>query len=262
MLRTLLNAMRDPARYSMLALKRCQQPLSRLFPRTAFFMQAQMDINPRSRCYARPLIARTGGFFIRGDRIERRIVELEPWDVVRRDMLILLLRTINERKVPGEMAELGVYRGATARLIHQYMPDRDLHLFDTFSGFDDRDRQTERRRDPGRLFADTSVQSVLKHIAPMNERVHIHEGFFPDSIPADLADHTFAFVHLDCDLYEPTLAGLRYFYPRLPSGGILVCHDYNSWEGARSAVDEFFRDKPEIPIPMPDKNGSALIVKR
>lgn len=30
----------------------------------------------------------------------------------------------------------------------------------------------------------------------------------------------------------------------------------------RRAVDEFFADKPELPIPMPDKSGSAVVVKQ
>jgi len=264
MLRTLRNAVRQPQKYSKLALKECQRKLSFFFPKTAFFMQAQMDLNPRSRWHAEPLVAQTGGYFISGDPVERRVVDLEPWDLVRRDMLILLLRTVNQRRIAGDMAELGVYRGGTARLIHHYMPDRELHLFDTFTGFDQRDRSAERRKrdDPGEMFADTSVQRVLDHIAPLNQRVHIHQGFFPESIPELLHAHTFAFVHLDCDLYDPTSAGLAFFYPRVPRGGIIVSHDYNSWVGARSAVDDFFMDKPEIPIPMPDKNGSVLIVKQ
>jgi len=70
------------------------------------------------------------------------------------------------------------------------------------------------------------------------------------------------FVHLDADLYDPTLSGLRFFYPRLSKRGILLVHDYNAWPGARRAVDEFFSALPELPIPMPDKSGSALIVKQ
>jgi O-methyltransferase len=68
-------------------------------------------------------------------------------------------------------------------------------------------------------------------------------------------------VHLDADLYEPILEGLKFFYPRMPKHGMILVHDYNAWIGARKAVDDFFSDKPELVIPMPDKSGSALIVK-
>jgi hypothetical protein len=47
------------------------------------------------------------------------------------------------------------------------------------------------------------------------------------------------------------------------AGGILVLHDYSSghWQGAKTATDNFFSDKPEKPILMPDKSGSAIIRK-
>jgi O-methyltransferase len=55
------------------------------------------------------------------------------------------------------------------------------------------------------------------------------------------------------------MAGLQYFYPRMERGGFILVHDFNAWLGARGAVMEFFSGKPELPIPMPDKSGSALI---
>jgi O-methyltransferase len=76
-----------------------------------------------------------------------------------------------------------------------------------------------------------------------------------------LKSRQFAFVHLDADLYEPTLAGLRFFYPRVAPGGFLIVHDYNAWAGARKAVMDFMQDKVETVVPLPDKSGSALVVK-
>ena len=37
-------------------------------------------------------------------------------------------------KLAGDMAELGVAYGASAKLISEYAPSRTLHLFDTFGG--------------------------------------------------------------------------------------------------------------------------------
>ena len=45
-------------------------------------------------------------------------------------------------------------------------------------------------------------------------------------------------------------------------GAVLIVHDCNSaWAGSRQALDEFFADKPEHPVFMPDKSGSAVIIK-
>jgi len=73
----------------------------------------------------------------------------------------------------------------------------------------------------------------------------------------------FSLVHLDCDLKKPTMAALEYFYPRIVKGGFLVMHDHSSycWKGAEEAINEFFKDKPEWVIPVPDKSGSCVIRK-
>lgn len=188
---------------------------------------------------------------------------LEPWDTVRRNMILLLLRNLSEQCPEGDLAELGVYRGSTARLIHHYLPERKLYLFDTFTGFDERDilvetAQTDRPAKRSE-FGETTLELARRNIGPLNDNVQFFPGYFPQSAPEFLRQRRFAFVHLDADLYEPTLAGLEFFYQRMVPGGFILVHDFNSWPGARKAVKEFFRDKPENPIPMPDKSGSALI---
>jgi O-methyltransferase len=227
-------------------------------------MQGQMDINPKSKWYFNDFVSSTGGFYPKVDDTTRQICDLEPWDNVRRDMLVLLLRTIAERKVEGDIAELGVYKGYTAKLLHYYMPERKLHLFDTFEGFTDRSVIAEEENTglarSGSDFADTSLKHVKDYIDQKNSNVLYYKGYFPETIPKDFNELRFAFIHLDADLYEPTMEGLKFFYPRMSQTGMIVIHDYNAWPGARKAVDDFFSDKSELPIPIPDKSGSVLIV--
>jgi O-methyltransferase len=75
---------------------------------------------------------------------------------------------------------------------------------------------------------------------------------------------TYSLVHIDCDLYAPILAALSYFYPRTSPKGFLIVHDYSSlhWPGAEQAVDEFFADKPENIVLMPDISGSIIVRKQ
>jgi O-methyltransferase len=229
-------------------------------------MQGQMDINPKSLWHNPDLIKHTGGYFLIGDKTKRQILNIEPWDTTRRDMIILLLRTILANNIEGNIAELGVYKGSTAKLIHYYAPERKLHLFDTFEGFNANDVAVDSQKTgvtvTGKHFKDVAFEQVKNYIAPKNNNVFFYKGYFPQSVPDSLYNMQYAFVNLDADLYEPTLQGLKFFYPRLNINGFILVHDYNAWAGARKAVDEFFKDKPEIPIPMPDKCGSALIVKQ
>lgn len=263
--RALRKLVQNPRLHGPKLRKIALQPLCGLFQNTSFFLQGQMDISPRSRWY-NEFALETGGFFLRNDPVQRQICNLDSHDNTRRDMLILLLRTIIERKIDGAFAELGVYRGLTAKLLHYYAPERELHLFDTFEGFTGRSTQPERERTgfvvDSSMFSDTSLEGVKRYIRQKNENVTYHPGYFPATIPPALRSSSFAFVHLDADLYDPIFAGLAFFYPRMSRSGIIVVHDYNGWIGARRAVDTFFEDKKdEIPIPMPDKSGSALIVK-
>ena len=143
-------------------------------------------------------------------------------------------------KVPGDIAEVGVYRGGSARLICEVKGARALHLFDTFAGLPaagewDRDFQSG-----GFASSLAKVQEYLQRFSA----VHFHPGLFPESARG-LEELTFSFVHLDVDLYQSTVSGLEWFYPRLNRGGILISHDYVNAEGVRKAFDEFFADKAE-----------------
>ncbi len=247
-------------------IKKIQQLFVPLFGNSAFFMQGQMDIHPESRWFNKKLVEQTGGFNLKSDDVDREIMPLEPWDNTRRDMLVLLLRTILQNEIPGDFVELGVYKGVTARLIHHYASDRPLHLFDTFHGFPEKsmlaDKEIANNPISKKLFEDTSLEEVKKMVSSRNENVKYYPGFFPDTIPGSFKEIKFSFVHIDTDLYQPVRDGLEFFYDKMSTGGFILIHDYNAWIGARKAVDEFFKSKKEIPIPMPDKSGSALIQKQ
>lgn len=242
------------------------QRLSYFFQDKAFFLQGQMDIHHKSRWYCDKFREESGGYFPKDDKTQRKINNLEPWDNTRRDMIILLLRTILENKVDGELAELGVYKGNTAKLIHHYIPERKLHIFDTFTGFPAESAQAEQENTYLKVsathFADTSLKMVKKNIAAQNDNVSFYQGYFPETIPEGFREKKFAFIHLDADLYKPILDGLNFFYPLLSKNGLILIHDYNAWPGARKAVDEFTKEHDVLAIPMPDKSGSALIVKK
>jgi O-methyltransferase len=156
-------------------------------------------------------------------------------------------------RVPGDIAELGVFRGGSARLICEVKRDRALHLFDTFAGLPNSSKSDSRFR--GGSFA-SSFDSVRSYLDPF-PNVHFHVGMFPASA-AGLDDLRFSFVHLDADLYESTLEGLRWFYPRLNRGGILISHDYyGSADGAGKAVHEYMGDKPE---PFLELSGTQVAI--
>ncbi len=184
-------------------------------------------------------------------------------DRIRFYNLWLQINRILEEKIPGDFAELGVYKGETAKIIHLCAPKRLLHLFDTFDGFPAVDLKDETGKASAyttKHFADTSLEKVKTFLGD-KENIFYHKGYFPDSL-GDISDTIFAFVSMDADLYQPTKAGLEYFYPRLSPGGIILVHDYNrDWPGLKRTVDEFINTIPECIVPVPDADSTVMIIR-
>lgn len=179
-------------------------------------------------------------------------------DWTRLFFLISAVRDLERRGVQGAIAELGVYRGASARVLHDLVPGRELYLFDTFEGLDLRDLEPGV---PAGLFK-CSLDRVRRFVGN-DPKVHYCPGYFPQTAAMVPESERFAVVHLDMDLYQPTKAACEFFYPRLEPGGLLIVHDYHSgvWPGVQRALDEFLADKPERPVVIPDKSGTAVVIR-
>lgn len=191
-------------------------------------------------------------------------------DYIRKSTLGEILEMIKKYNVDGQLAELGVCTGAFAKLLNEFFPEKKLYLFDTFEGFDERDlnREGEFNKDVIAIQKvitgdkQTAVDVVL-NCMPYKDNCLICKGYFPET--ASMVDNNehFSFVSIDADLYNPILAGLKFFYPRMSRNGVIMIHDYNSfWSGAAEVVDEFCKENNLIPIPVSDECGSVLIIKK
>jgi hypothetical protein len=186
---------------------------------------------------------------------KRRGMNVTPLEA---NQLIKLVQATG--KLGGCMAEVGVYRGGSARLIREADGSRPLHLFDTFEGLPD----------PGEI--DTvvrwngwfqkgqflcSLENVRKYLGDCYG-LYFHQGLFPGTGEA-VRGERFSFVHSDVDLYSSTRSVLEFFYPRLVPGGIIVSHDFATASGPRQAIEEFFRERPEPVIELP--GDQAIVIK-
>lgn len=183
-----------------------------------------------------------------------------------KERFIMFWLQINRLKaiVPeGAFAELGVYRGDSARVLHALDPDRKLFLFDTFNGFEATDLEGEEGEALSystASFADTNKNLVKERIG-RSEKVNFIEGNFKDT-KYIVENEYFALVHIDADLAKPTAEALRFFYPRMLPGGVIIVHDYNPrWPGLMQAVDDFLETVPEEGIAIPDRDSSLLIIR-
>jgi O-methyltransferase len=160
----------------------------------------------------------------------------------------------------GNVAEVGVFRGAFAKEMNACFSDRTLYLFDTFKGFDGRDvddNTLERKVN----YLTTGVDMV-RSILPHPEKAVFKVGYFPETA-SDMNDR-FIFVNLDCNVYQPTLEGLNFFWPRMVSGGVILVHDYicrypQVWQAMRRAVNEFSQNQQVRYIPIGDVMSVAFV---
>jgi hypothetical protein len=157
-----------------------------------------------------------------------------------------------EKNIEGAVAEGGVYRGNFSCEINRVFPDKKLYLFDTFAGFDERDMEKEFKNNFSESgeqnhFMETSEELVIKKL-PYPEKAIIKKGYFPETTTG--LEERYCFVNLDFDLYQPILAGLEYFYPRMVKDGIIVIHDYFSetYKGVKQAIYEYDKKVEGIKI--------------
>jgi hypothetical protein len=173
------------------------------------------------------------------------------------------IRYVRAAEIPGDVVECGVWRGGSSMLaaltLAQLGVSRRLWLYDTFEGMpppglhDVRytGERAEESLDPTQRLAGVSndwawatrddVESNMRSTG--HEGLELVEGKVEETIPAHAPD-TIALLRLDTDWYESTHHELEHLYPRLAPGGVLIIDDYGHWQGARRAVDAYFRERP------------------
>jgi len=143
---------------------------------------------------------------------------------------------LNTRKIPGDVAEVGVSIGDSAEVICKNKGDVPIHLFDTFKGHPaEWIGKYDLGQTAGRHAA--SLESVKKRLNKY-PNVFYYEGIFPFTSDP-VKDKMFSFVNLDTDLYKSTLAGLEFFYPRLSVGGVIGIDDSTYILGVGCAIIDF-----------------------
>ena len=174
----------------------------------------------------------------------------EIWQAIGKDPILgrdksmrLYNELLNTVAVPGMLAEIGAYKGQTAKLLRLAMPGKTLHVYDTFTGVVASKPGVDYHKDGE--FGDTSLAAVQALVG--SDDVVYHVGMFPDTFTEQ--NCAFSFVHSDTDTYFGTLASLHAMVPLLSIGGRIVFDDYK-WKncpGVEKAIHEFLQTN-KIPV--------------
>lgn len=188
-----------------------------------------------------------------------------------------------DRGVEGDVVECGVWRGgsmmaAAMALQARGDTDRDLYLFDTFSGMTEPgeadepspyDGYSPHRRwrmlsRAGKEWAGVSVDVVRRNLETTGypgERLKLVPGKVEETLPG-AAPERISILRLDTDWYSSTKHELETLYPRLSEGGVLIIDDWGHYAGARRAVEEYFAAAGERPLLTRIDYTGRIAVKR
>jgi O-methyltransferase len=196
-----------------------------------------------------------------------RIAEVSPFTMTSPERLWALrsaVKYVMARKVPGDFAETGVWRGGSTMLMAATALDcgdrgRGVWLYDTFEGMpqpqavdvavatgeaaNDRFQASKTGADSS-AWCDAPLDEVKANMARIGydaSLVRYVVGKTQDTLPeAANRPGQLALLRLDTDWYESTKAELENLFDLLAPGGVLIIDDYGHWAGCMRAVDEFF----------------------
>lgn len=165
----------------------------------------------------------------------------------------------------GDAIEVGCWRGGAGCLIAHRLaarrPDTNMFLCDTFSGVVKAGAQDRVYRGGEHDDADeTVVLDLVRSLGLKNVEVLV--GMFPEDTGWQVDGRTFAFAHIDVDVYEGARDAFNWLLPRLLVGGIVVFDDYGSTstDGMRLFIDEI-QGHPDVAL-VRNLNGQAVAVRR
>jgi O-methyltransferase len=188
---------------------------------------------------------------------------LSPYNSYSQDRKFLLRELARFTKnVPGAMAECGCFQGASAYFLAKERPETPLYLFDSFEGLSavtDLDKPGKSDHFEWQSGDFRAAEKIVRNTLRGYGNVFVHKGWIPEKFH-EVDVERFSLVHIDVDLYQPTLDSMKFFYPRMQRRGVIVLDDYGftTCPGACKAVQEFMADKPEYVLHLP--TGQGLII--
>jgi O-methyltransferase len=171
-------------------------------------------------------------------------------------------QAVKYKDSPGVYVECGVAAGAQIIAMAAGAPNKTIYAFDSFEGIplaSNKDDQapglhfftkTEQAAlpNPGEQVLVSSGATVVseydfwQHIdtafGPRKHNVKTVKGWFEVTLPA-FECPPISVLRLDGDLYNSTYVCLKYLYPKVIKGGLVIIDDW-ALEGCRAAFRDYF----------------------
>jgi len=159
-------------------------------------------------------------------------------------------------EIPGEIIECGVFKGVSLTRFAMFqktlsnLRSKKLIAFDSFGDFPDTTYEPDKKfrqnfiteTGGGQSISVEEMKKVLEYKG-CESNVELVKGNICETLPKYVDNNQqliISLLHLDTDIYEPSLTILEHLYPRLQTGGILILDDYGTFPGETKAVQEYF----------------------
>lgn len=162
---------------------------------------------------------------------------------------------------PGVYIECGVAAGAQIIAMAAGAPNKTIYAFDSFQGIplpsnkDDQipgiamlsKTQQSLLPDPGKQVLESTgatavpLKDVVEHIKNSGvkiEKIYFIEGWFEETL-TEFDCPPISILRLDGDLYNSTYVCLKYLYPKVIEGGLVIIDDF-ALKGCNRAVFDYF----------------------
>ncbi|MBL8555368.1 MAG: class I SAM-dependent methyltransferase [Phenylobacterium sp.] len=180
------------------------------------------------------------------------------------NLTVALWAVARARALPGDLVELGVFKGHTTVFCADYVRfaewDKRWWLYDTFEGI------PEDQLDPGwakinaELYGTNLYAEVRERFARF-PNIDVIQGRVPE-ILHERPPGQIAFLHVDMNNASAEIAALDLLFDRVVPGGVILFDDY-AWGTSRAQYDaekSWFERRGEMVLPLP--TGQGLYVKR
>jgi hypothetical protein len=147
----------------------------------------------------------------------------------------------------GVLKGTSLVRFCTYREILESQHSRKVVGFDAFGKFPVPDNDLDRRfveSFEGAAGEGISVDELKTALSLKGfANYELIQGDVADTIPVYIRDHPelkIALLHIDVDVYAPSVIILNELFERVVHGGLIILDDYATVAGETRAVDEFF----------------------
>jgi hypothetical protein len=138
-------------------------------------------------------------------------------------------------ELPGDVVELGVFKGASFLQFCSFREILENENARKIIGFDMFGECPEAQNDGDRKFRNNWIKEVGNDYLTSEElqkaldykkigNTELIKGDICETVPQYVKEHPFlkiALLHIDVDIYEPALVGLKYLYEKIiPGGGL------------------------------------------